>query len=268
MEIYTIEDNKNKFDKPRINYFTTSQALTMFFTGFLGLNIFSYLVYSALVGLFPNSTALDMTTYTNFTTYAILVVGMLALSYFFNKEKFKNNIFDLKNKKTWLFIFYGLMIIYSASIAVSFIQSYLYDLAGISQTVNANQTSINSMLEAHPVLIIIMVSIFAPIVEEIAYRQGLFESVRPKSRVWAYIATILVFSFIHFGWTDSFYDTTNQVWTVNKETLISELIAIPSYISGGAVLAYVYDHENNVVPGMIVHGLYNLIGVVATLLIN
>ncbi|MFA6797027.1 MAG: type II CAAX endopeptidase family protein [Bacilli bacterium] len=256
------ENTKNRnLNNPRINYFSTTQALTMFFTGFLGLNILSYLVYSIILKLFPNMTSIDLSTFTNFISYVILAASLIAISYSFNKNKFMQNFIRLRDKKLWLFILYGLILIFIVAIIISNIQQHLYYWLEIDATTNANQEAIDLMLTQHPILILIMVSVLAPIVEEIAYRQGLFESIRPKSQILAYIATILIFSSIHFDWIGSFYDSENGIWTINYDTLLIELIALPSYIGGGAVLSYIYDHENNVIPGIFVHGLYNMIGI-------
>jgi len=268
MEVYSKNTNdkkERKLGEPRIQYFTTKQAITMFLVGFLGLNFFAYFVYGALHAILPTASALDLNSYTNFITYIILILILVYLSYSFNKQKFLSNINSLTSKKVWLFILFGLMLIYIAAILATQLETLIYKWGGIEMTTNENQTSINTMLSAHPVLIIIMVTFFAPIVEEIAYRQGLFESVRSKSRVWAYVVTIAVFSLIHFGWLASFYNAETETWGVNIDVLITELIALPSYMGGAAVLSYVYDHENNVVPGMFVHGLYNLIGILLTL---
>jgi membrane protease YdiL (CAAX protease family) len=271
MEVYSNDTNnkkERKLGEPRIQYFTTTQALTMFLVGLLGLNVFAYIVFYALYAMFPTASDVDLNTYTNFITYIILILILVYLSYSYNKQKFISNIESLKNKNVWFFILFGLILIYIAAILASQLETLIYEWAGIEIAINDNQSSINTMLTAHPILIIIMVTIFAPIVEEIAYRQGLFESVRFRSRVWAYVVTIIVFSLIHFGWLGSFYDTDTQTWGVNMDTLITELIALPSYMGGAAVLSYVYDHENNVISSMFVHGLYNLIGIVATLLLT
>ncbi|MDD4532655.1 MAG: CPBP family intramembrane metalloprotease [Bacilli bacterium] len=269
MEFYTPETNQEshrKLSNPRIQYFTLGQALTMFFTGFLGLNILAISVSNTLNRLFPAMSSIDMKTYTNFISYVILALLLILLSYLFNKTKFINNIKSLKDKNVWVFIVCGALLIYAVAFFISILQNYTYKQLGIDPSVNGNQDAINEMLDAHRVLIIIMVTILAPIVEETAYRQGLFESIRPKSRLLAYIVTIIVFSLIHFDWVGSFYNQEAAVWEVNKSYLTNELISLPSYIGGAAVLSFVYDHENNVVPGMFVHGIYNLIGIIGILL--
>ncbi len=92
-------------------------------------------------------------------------------------------------------------------------------------------------------LAIIAVCFFAPIAEETAFRGFLYGWMRKHMPVWgAAVASGLVFSLAH---TD--LQLLLPLWAV------------------GIILALVYERAKSLFPGMLIHGLFNLIGIILIL---
>ena len=93
------------------------------------------------------------------------------------------------------------------------------------------------------VLAIVVVSVFAPIAEETFFRGFIFRALRQhKSALFAVIASAAIFSAFHG----------------------IPLLFLPLMVVG-AVLALVYERSNSIWPGVMVHGMFNLWGVIAIL---
>jgi len=271
MEVYNqnnYDDKSDKLSNPRPKYFTAGQAVTFFLIGFAGFQFLGKIVGNLLFATnwYATSESIDLQSYTLLITYLIITLLLIFLSYIFNPEKFLANFKELKSRKKWEFILLGFFIIYIVALVIGKLQTQMYTWLNIEQTVNANQSGLNSISASHPLLLIFVVSVLAPITEEITYRQGLFEIVRPKSKVWAYVTSIVIFSIIHFDILGSFF-ASGSGFSVDTDTLITELISLPAYVGGAWVLTYVYDHENNVISDILVHGLYNFAGIMISLLI-
>ena len=101
----------------------------------------------------------------------------------------------------------------------------LFQQAGV----NANEASIDSTTSLYPFLSIVIFGIVGPICEEFTYRVGLFTFIKKYNRVAAYLITALVFGLLHF--------------TFNIDTIVTELINLPSYIVSGLLLCYFYDYK-------------------------
>ena len=91
---------------------------------------------------------------------------------------------------------------------------------------NANQSDIMELTTAYPTIMFFITVIIGPLCEEITYRVGLFELLKEKNEIMAFIVSSLIFAFIHM----SFIDTT----------LKAELTAFPIYLCIGLCLTYAY----------------------------
>ena len=84
-----------------------------------------------------------------------------------------------------------------------------------------------SVVSSYPAFSIIVLGIIGPICEEIGYRLGLFDLLKRCHIALAYVATALVFGFIHFDFT--------------QISSITEWINLPNYLISGAILCLTYD---------------------------
>lgn len=96
--------------------------------------------------------------------------------------------------------------------------------------------------------------VIAPLVEETLVRGLLFGSIRPKSRIGAYAASILFFSFMH-------------VWQyISTEGFLPVVLAAVQYIPASIALGWTYEKSNTVWAPIFLHMLINAVsmGIMAT----
>lgn len=93
---------------------------------------------------------------------------------------------------------------------------------------NANETNVESMTNNYFIPSLIFFGFIGPICEELTYRVGLFSLCKRKSKVFAYIVTIIVFAFIHFD-----FETNN---------LVNELLNLPYYAFAAFAFSFTYDN--------------------------
>ena len=90
-----------------------------------------------------------------------------------------------------------------------------------------------------------------PIVEEVLFRGALFGGVRRKSRVWAYVLSVLMFALCHV-WQ---YAIVAADWTV--------LIYVLQYLPAAFALAWVYERSNSIWVPIGMHMLINAMSLAA-----
>ena len=156
----------------------------------------------------------------NFSSY-FLIFGIFALTL----GKDISKIFkEFTKSDSYIYgIAFGFFMMIVSSAVTSFMN--LFQQA----EVNANEASIDSTTSLYPFLSIVIFGIVGPICEEFTYRVGLFTFIKKYNRVAAYLITALVFGLLHF--------------TFNIDTIVTELINLPSYIVSGLLLCYFYDYK-------------------------
>ena len=117
---------------------------------------------------------------------------------------------------------------------------------------NANQTAIVSLEQQYPFTCLIVFGLIGPICEELTYRVGFFSLLKRKNKVWAYIASIALFAFIHFN------------LSTNTTTLINEIINLPYYMFAGFAFAFVFD-KFGFAGSVTAHAINNIIGILPSL---
>ena len=124
----------------------------------------------------------------------------------------------------------------------------LVALVGPNVFSNPNNETVTSLAESGGTGAILALAVFiGPIVEETLFRGALFGSIRRKSRVWAYVASIAVFSLYH-------------VWqyavVFNNAALL--LYAL-QYIPVSIALTLAYEKTNCIWTPILLHMLVNLV---------
>jgi uncharacterized protein len=273
MQVYgedSYEPQKEKEKAAKAAGITSLQCLILFLVSYLGLIVVSYIFTSifSVSGLLKSG--MEKTSpeiyyrnyaYLELVSYGTLGILMVSLVYYFNKDLFKTHLKAMGNGQFWLHILMYLGIIYVASLAWSIIDNAIINALKIQNPVNENQSLVNSMMTYNPAATIFPVVLIAPITEELGYRQGLFELISRKSKVWAYVVSIVFFGLIHVA---SALIGGAIEHTLTSTTVAIELLSLPSYMIGGAVFAYVYDKEGNVVVDITAHASYNAIALLMT----
>ncbi len=227
--------------------FSIGWRLIFFLVGFLGLQLVASIIVTFIEivnkDLIGENISPDLSSLLNFLAYLILTTIMLAIM-LAKKDTKKWFLEQFKDKNA---ILEGLAI-GAATIALSMLYSFLVSLIFQNVTENNNQQSIESAFGAQPVLSFFFIVIFAPIVEELTYRFGLFGSVSKCSKILAYIITILVFAFLHFDF---------EAFKIGGNLLINELINLPAYMIGGLCLSYAYARNGKISTSIVAHSIYN-----------
>lgn len=200
------------------------------------LIIFVYLVAQLLpvplIFLFPQEKQIAMSM-TLAIIFAFLgTITMIVINY---KEKWTPEASVTKApsvpiSKIALWGVLGFVAAILIQISVSLIEQYIF---GVS-TESANTENLREMTKAYP-LLIFMITVFAPVMEEFVFRKAIFTQLN-MSRVGIYgsaVISALLFAFIHF---DGHY-----------------LL----YGSLGLLFSYLYYKTNNIFTPMLAHGLMN-----------
>lgn len=208
------------------------KQIFMFLIGWGGLTAVSLLVYRFFI-LYANSTynipilretflhSNRTSLMLNLIAYSTLFVGLVALLW-------KDLIKVIKAFKPLRNLVTGLS--YGGLLIVATIAYNLLVLAtGYQMSDNQNESAIVAMMTGYPIMSFITFVVLGPIVEEITYRLGLFSFVHRLNRPLAYVVTMLIFGVIHMSF--------------RPDTIINELINLPSYIIAGTILTIAYEKE-------------------------
>ncbi len=116
-------------------------------------------------------------------------------------------------------------------------------------TQNPNNEAVIGLVSDSGGMMSATVIFFAPIVEEVLFRGGIFGFLRKYNRAAAYIVTVVAFSFYHL-WAYVLQDTSN-------------LIYLAQYIPAGIILCRIYERDNTIWAPIGMHMLVNYISVQA-----
>ncbi len=114
---------------------------------------------------------------------------------------------------------------------------------------NLNDQSISGMVQNDFVLIGFSTVILVPVAEELLYRGLIFGSIYNKSRILAYIVSIVVFACIHLiGYT---YSPVNL------------LLSFLQYVPAGLCLGWAYAKSDSIFAPILMHITINQLGILA-----
>lgn len=166
--------------------------------------------------------------------YEAIIIGIIIL---INLKKLKNDLSNLKiNHKKYFksclrYWLIALFIMYISNLIISFIKSGL----------PANEEIIRQQFQISPIYIFISAVLFAPILEELIFRQSFRNLFQSK---WIFvIISGLVFGSVH-------------VFNSNNITMIDLLYIIP-YSAPGMAFAYMLYKTDNIFVSMGFHMLHN-----------
>lgn len=208
-------------------------SFRLFLIGFFVFNIIGFLIsfiFSAYAtgafganktaaNNFLNDVRIDM--FVNTISYCAIFVILL----FAARTSIPQLIKSFVMKNGYIAGLVGMAAIYLFGV----LYGLLLDVLKIGITSNTNQQSLDSVVKLFPVISLIVFAIIGPICEELTYRVGLFSFLHHRSRVLAYVLTIVIFSFIHFTVT-------------SFEALLNEVLNLPFYAFTAFVLCYLYEH--------------------------
>lgn len=231
--------------------------LVLFSVGLFGLTVVQFVVsfVTSLIaaGIYGTQTA-NYHTFTSSSIYTMIVNGVAYVCIFgvfiFLSSRDINEY--LKSFKKWQPYVAGI-IGFAAIITFSIIYSSILNATGVKTTDNANETAVNSVVATFPFASLLILGIIGPICEELTYRIGLFTFLRKINVFLAYIATIIIFAFIHFDF--------------NSETIVNELLNLPFYAFTAFVFSFLYERFG-LAGSLTAHVINNVLSIASTILGN
>ena len=130
--------------------------------------------------------------------------------------------------------------------AATWLFGFLISLLNL-RIVSFNDEAVQTLVSDSYWLMVVCSVVIAPMVEETLVRGLIFGSIRPKSRIAAYLASILFFSMMH-------------VWAyIPTEGLMPVLLAAAQYIPASIALGWTYEKANTVWAPIILHMAINAV---------
>lgn len=246
------QQNNEKEDNSKIS---VGVLITMFLLGFVGLQLIAVIVslliqvplfnfydesfIAAVNGIskgMGNKILAIIDSVALFTYYFItFIIFIIVIGFSKNTREYLKKAFKKSAILEGLVI---ALIMLGATMIYGVISTIIYP-----HDTNNNQAGIESSFAVMPLLSFFCIVIFAPFCEELTYRAGLFGLIAKKSKIAAYIVTILVFALIHFDFT--------------AKDMINELVNLPSYLIGAGLLCYAYSRKDNIFTAIFAHLFYN-----------
>lgn len=214
----------------------------------LGTIILSAIFRFIILTFHLNIDQTIMNAYYNFafdlilTFLAILVFKKEILSQWKNlKQRDKKDFFNN--------VLLGIPILYILSIVGNLLSMILSGTTSTSE----NQMVMETLIERAPIMMIIIVVISAPILEELIFRLLLFTGFYKWNRWLAYAMSAGLFGLLH-------------VYQPMIDGNISEILMIFPYLFMGIGLCFIYEKSDNIFASMLCHGIINLISAVLILI--
>lgn len=234
---------------------TIAQALIMIFSnvpiqevsGFFLSNIVTQAIKDAMA-----QNWVDITV--NSIAYLAVALVMVAIL----RTDLVEHLKTFKNGKAYVAGLIGLLLIIVFNNVYKSLVEPLYPI-----TDNVNEESLDSTITMFPVISIFIFGIVGPLVEELTYRVGLYSLLKKKSKILAYILTIIIFASIHFSLESVAYaiDTGNSTWLVN------ELLNMPTYMFAASVFIYLYDNYG-LAGSLSAHMYNNLLSIIGQIILS
>lgn len=252
------------------------EKLVFFFADFLGLNVISIFVSLLVIafGRFSIETAGSdplANSLVNFFSYLIIFVIYMLMIFLIKRKTYKPLFKGFADKKIYLYALGGLLAIF----AVEQLLGLLYQKTVPFYSSNENQTTIVKMMQSYPALVFFPTVLFAPFVEELAYRVGLVDTIGHKDKnTWlGIILASIIFGLIHTSLTSiTDYLTISasseaSAATIESayQTMVNEFLNLPIYLIDGFIMAFVYVKSGKIAASITLHVSNNLLSFIILL---
>lgn len=218
----------------KVAWLSAWQQILIFLVGFAfgGMLFFQLLFSKIFATTIQNNEVLGTFLVISLSYVAIFVTEILIML-----PRAKHFLSHFKNYDSYLYGIAYAATIYAVSIVVALIMTY-----GFGATTNGNQGRVETYFDAYPFVSFIIMGIIGPICEEMAFRVGLYSFVRRLNKYVAILVSTLAFIVIHMSF--------------DPETIVNELLNIPSYAVAGILFAIAYEHKGPACS-MTAHIVYN-----------
>ena len=210
-------------------------------------------VLPLLLGLLAEFTPDPMSEATaNLIYYVVGIVFCLTVMHSFLRRAFDRLVDNLR--LCILTMVMALLIDYALS-GVAALLLLLVD--GVVE--NPNNAEVLELVDQNSGAVKAIAIFLAPIVEEILFRGVVFGSIRPRSRLWAYVASIAAFSIYHV-WEEGL--TAAEVKAAVSRDAATLLYAL-QYIPVSYVLAWAYERSGSIWTNIFFHMGFNALSLFA-----
>ena len=116
---------------------------------------------------------------------------------------------------------------------------------------NVNNDAISGMVKENPLLLIIGTSFLVPMVEEVLYRGLVFRTLYNRSKIAAYVISVVIFGALHVVGYITMYEP------------LQLLLCFLQYIPAGICLGFAYANTDSIWTPILMHMTINLMSSVA-----
>lgn len=210
-----------------MTFISDYKELLFFLVGTIGMILVTFLVDTGIKN-FPIPQDGLKTALSALISYIIISALFVCIISHDSTKFIKQLKEQTVNPKTWIYVLIGLAII------IAFNYGYYYSLqaCGIKLEITANEKAIDEIVKKWPAIAFFFTVLFAPIIEELCYRVGLFSILRKRNRYLAYGVAVIVFAFMHFAGS----------LVTDPAQMAKEAINIPLYIVPSLILAIAYEY--------------------------
>ncbi len=249
MELKIYEDTSKFVDKYKIKRENTLAIVIIYFIFYMGVGIS---LGSALSLFLVEKGLLSVFNFNDFIIKFQLSLDMLVLPVliFLARDLIKNDYHKISSLKQYLatvLIFAGTMLV------VNIIVGLLYSIiSGVETT--ENQEAIVQIMDTNLFYTFFTVNIFAPIVEELVFRGGLYNILlKTNGKYMALFLSSSIFGFLH-------------VFSALMSQNYMEIFAGLAYVAIGLVIGFAYYKTNNILICIGIHFVNNFVSFLSMLM--
>ncbi len=288
MDIYNDETNRNEkyhdknterrfFSRSDLNdWLPLWEKIAFFLFGFIGLRLITIglqNIFRITPMVVIKDGVMQLTTLgsalLNFLVYLFAVLGFLGFLFFDRRKTYTRVFKDFAKPETYIWAAIGFGLVFAS-------QTILGNLFNLIPWYGsgANQSAVQDITLAHPLLMIITTIFFAPFVEELTYRIGLVDTIGHKYELrWlGIILSAVVFGLIHIDvltpWSEMNLAIAEGVSDVSsyRYQIYTELLSFLIYFTSGIALAFTYAKSGKIASSMVSHFTVNLLSIVSIFL--
>ena len=218
---------------PSIIWLDTWKQAVIFVIGWAGLSI-----AATFASIIFGKTSYDSLTINFFAYFTVLTFIGLLMS---------NNLRRIwphfKNAYPYVVGLLGCLVLYLFSTLYGNLINMIHPIE-----VSTNEQTADSFIVSFPVVAFMVIVIMGPVCEELTYRVGFF-SLLYRVKPWiAYLASIILFGFIHFNFQSM----------GNGDLFVNEMLNLPFYLFAGFLFCFLY-HKWGLAASLSAHLLNNLL---------
>ena len=237
------------------------RQILLFFLGWMGFQVIALVVSEILYlqGADPSWGEAELEAFLSsapylgplhFIAYAVLFLALSLCLW----DGWKKTLKSFASAKGYLWGLAAFAAQYAFGIVYGILLQVILAALGMEYAPNANQGTLDVIIQGYPVLSLLIFGFVGPFCEELTYRVGLFSFAGRFGKVVAYVGSALVFALIHFDF-EAFG---------NPEALAVEFYNLPSYLFAGLSLGFAYD-KGGFAGGFVAHALNNCLSVFASM---